>query len=117
MQGHLKEEKYFLTNKVIVGEIKYPDMDDMTKEQEKYIKKYLNKLEKSTYNRDFKYLDLPSFYRYFIIQEFCGDIDSMLSSFHCHTRKVAQKLFFNLVWDYNSKRLIPTNENTKFSLY
>ena len=79
----LEEEKFFLTNRGIIGEIKYPDSEDITKEQENYIKKYLNKLEKSTYNGNLKYLDLPSFYRYFIIQEFCGDIDSTLSSFNC----------------------------------
>jgi len=48
----------------------------------------LNKLEKSTYNGNLKYLDLPSFYRYFIIQEFCGDIDSTFSSFNCHKKKM-----------------------------
>ena len=118
----IQEKKYFLTNKGIVGEIKYPDEDDITKDQENYIKKYLNKLEKSSYNGDLRYLDLPSFYKYFIIQEFCGDIDSMYSSFHCHKKKGDQKLYFGPVWDYdlsfdNDEKLIPTNEKTKFSLY
>ena len=63
------------------------NIHDITKEQDNYIKQYLNQFEKSTYNGDFKYIDLPSFYRYFIVQEFCGDIDSMLSSFHCHKKK------------------------------
>ena len=117
-----KEEKYFLTDKGLVGEIKYPDSDDITKEQENYIKQYLNKLEKSTYNGNLKYLDLSSFYKYFIVQEFCGDIDSMLSSFHCHKKKGDDKLYFGLVWDYdlsfdNDDRLIPTNEKDKFTLY
>jgi len=118
----IEEEKYFLTNKGIVGEIKYPDEDDITKAQENYIKKYLNKLEKYTYNGDLRYIDLPSFYKYFIIQEFCGDIDVMFSSFHCHKKKGDQKLYFGPVWDYdlsfdNDERLIPTNEKPKFSLY
>ena len=121
-QRAIKEKKYFLTDKGIVGEIKYPDEDDITKEQDNYIKQYLNQFEKSTYNGDFKYIDLPSFYRYFIVQEFCGDIDSMLSSFHCHKKKGDQKLYFGPVWDYdlsfdNDGRLIPTNEKTKFTLY
>ena len=117
-----EEEKFFLTDKGLVGEIKYPDEDDITKEQENYIKQYLNKLEKYTYLGDLKYLDLPSFYRYFIVQEFCGDIDSMLSSFHCHKKKADDKLYFGPVWDYdlsfdNDDRLIPTNEKDKFALY
>ena len=117
-----EEEKFFLTDKGLVGEIKYPDEDDITKEQENYIKQYLNKLEKYTYLGDLKYLDLPSFYRYFIVQEFCGDIDSMLSSFHCYKKKPDDKLYFGPVWDYdlsfdNDDRLIPTNEKDKFALY
>ena len=111
-----------MTNRGIIGEIKYPDSEDITKEQENYIKKYLNKLEKSTYNWNLKYLDLPSFYRYFIIQEFCGDIDSTLSSFNCHKKKGDDKLYFGPVWDYdlsfdNSDALFPTNKLPKFILY
>jgi len=60
-----KEEKYFLTKKGIIGEIKYPDTDDITKEQEDYINQYLNELEKRVYNDNFSYLDLVSFYKYF----------------------------------------------------
>ncbi len=121
-QRAFEEEKYFLTNMGIIGEIKYPDSEDITNEQENYIKKYLNKLEKSTYNGNLKYLDLPSFYRYFIMQEFCGDIDSTLSSFHCHKKRGDEKLYFGPVWDYdlsfdNSEVLIPTNEKPKFILY
>ena len=111
-----------MTNRGIIGEIKYPDSEDITKEQENYIKKYLNKLEKSTYNGNLKYLDLPSFYKYFIIQEFCGDIDSTLSSFNCHKKKGDDKLYFGPVWDYdlsfdNSDALFPTNKLPKFILY
>ena len=118
----INEEKFFLTNKGIIGEIKYPDSEDITKEQENYIKKYLNKLEKSTYNGNLKYLDLPSFYRYFIIEEFAGDIDSTLSSFNCHKKKGDDKLYFGPVWDFdlsfdNAEAMIPTNEKNKFTLY
>ena len=121
-QRALEEEKFFLTNRGIIGEIKYPDSEDITKEQENYIKKYLNKLEKSTYNGNLKYLDLPSFYRYFIIEEFAGDIDSTLSSFNCHKKKGDDKLYFGPVWDFdlsfdNAETMIPTNEKNKFTLY
>ena len=117
-----KEEKYFLTNKGIVGEIKYPDSDDITKEQEKYINQYLNKVEEKVYNNNFSYLDLDSFYKYFIMQEFCGDIDFVVSSFHCTKRRNDDKLYFGPVWDYdlsfdNDDRLIPTNQKPKFVLY
>ena len=121
-QRATKEEKYFLTEKGLIGEIKYPDSDDITKEQENYIKKFLNKLEKNVYLGKLKYIDLYSFYRYFIIQEFCGDIDTVLSSFNVHKKKGDNKLYFGPVWDYdlsfdNDPRLIPTNNKRKFAFY
>ena len=121
-QRATKEEKYFLTEKGLIGEIKYPDSDDITKDQENYIKKFLNKLEKNVYLGKLKYIDLYSFYRYFIIQEFCGDIDTVLSSFNVHKKKGDNKLYFGPVWDYdlsfdNDPRLIPTNNKRKFAFY
>jgi len=82
----------------------------------------MNILEINVYNGNLSYIDLDSFYKYFIIQEFCGDIDTVLSSFHCTKRKGIDKLYFGPVWDFdrsfdNDKRLIPTNEKPKFTLY
>ena len=69
-----EEEIYFLSEKGMVGEIKDPDSDDITKEEENYIKLYLNKFEKQVYLGNLQYLDLYTFYRYFIMQEFCWDM-------------------------------------------
>ena len=118
----MKEDKYFLSDRGLIGEIKYPDSDDITKKQENYIKLYLNKMETNVYKGNLDYLDLNSFYRYFIMQEFCADIDSVWSSFHVTKRKGEDKLYFGPVWDYdlsfdNDGRLAPTNNKTKFSFY
>jgi len=56
------------------------------------------------------------------MQEFCADIDSVLSSFHLTKRKGDDKLYFGPVWDYdrafdNDERLVPTNQESKFVLY
>ena len=116
----IEEEKYFLSEKGLVAEIKDPDSDDITEDQESYIKSYLNEMEKSVYNGYLNYIDLYTFYRYFIIQEFCADVDTVLSSFHVTKRKGDNKLYFGPVWDYdrsfdNDDRLIPTNEKTQFA--
>ena len=58
----MKEDKYFLTDRGLIGEIKYPDSDDITKKQENYIKLYLNKMERNVYKGNLDYLDLNSFY-------------------------------------------------------
>lgn len=97
----MKEDKYFLTDRGLIGEIKYPDSDDITKKQENYIKLYLNKMETNVYKGNLDYLDLNSFYRYFIMQEFCADIDSVWSSFHVTKRKGDDKLYFGPVLDYD----------------
>ena len=117
-----EEEKYFLTEKGLLGEIKDPDSDDITKEEENYIKLYLNKVEKQVYLGNLQYLDLPTFYRYFIMKEFCGDIDTTLSSFHLTKRRGDDKLYFGPVWDYDlsfdsDDRLIPTNQKPLFTFY
>ena len=109
----------FLTDRGLIGEIKYPDEDDITKEQINYIRQYMNIFEKSTYIGNFKYLDLDSFYKYFIMQEFCGDIDTVISSFHVYKERNDDKLYFGPVWDYdlafdNDERLIPTKEKDMF---
>ena len=109
-------------NKGIVIEIKYPDSDYITQAQEQYIKQFMDILEKNVYNGNLSYIDLDSFYKYYLMQEFCVDIDSALSSFHLTQRKGDDKLYFGPVWDYdrafdNDERLIPTNQKSKFVLY
>ena len=116
----IEEEKYFLTEKGLVGEIKDPDSDDITEAQDEYIRSYLNEMEKSVYNGNLDYIDLYTFSRYFIIQEFCADVDTVLSSFHFTKRKGDNKIYFGPVWDYdrsfdNDDRLIPTNEKPEFA--
>ena len=118
------EEKYFRTDKGILIEIKYPDSNDITQAQEQYIKHFMNILEKNAYNGNLTYIDLDSFYKYFLMQEFCGDVDIVWSSFYLTKRKGDDKLYFGPVWDYdhdrafdNDNRLIPTNQKSIFVLY
>ena len=113
------QKLFFLTDKGLIGEIKYPDEDDITKEQINYIRQYMNNFEKYAYKGDFKYFDLDSFYNYFIMQEFCGDVDSVISSFHIYKERNDDKLHFGPVWDYdlafdNDGRLFPTKDKDIF---
>ena len=106
----------------MIGEIKEPDSDDITKEEENYIKLYLNKMEKQVYFENLQYLDLHTFYRYFIMQEFCADIDIVYSSLHLTKRRGDDKLYFGPVWDYDrafdsDSILFPTNQKPLFTFY
>jgi len=116
------EEKYFRTNKGILIEIKYPDSDDIIETQEEYIKQFMNILEKNVYNGNLDYIDLDSFYKYFFLQKFCGDLDIVWRNFYLTKRKGDDKLYFGSVLDYdlaldNDFRLIPINQKSKFVLY
>ena len=53
------------------------------------------------------------------MQEFSGDIDIVVSSFHIYKERNDDKLSFGPVWDYdlafdNDERLIPTKEKDMF---
>ena len=109
----------FKTQKGITGQIIYPEDDKITAEQENYIKYKLNKFEDEVYNGILDSIDLDSFSKYFIIEEFCGDPDHVWSSYYFRKERNDDKFYFGPAWDYdlafdNDERLIPTNEKTDF---
>ena len=69
------EKNYFQTNKGIVGNIEYPEDDEITSEQKTYIISKLNQFEDEIYNNKLDSIDLNSYSRYFLMEEFCGDPD------------------------------------------
>ena len=109
----------FKTQKGITGQIIYPEDDKITAEQENYIKYKLNKFEDEVYNGILDSIDLDSFSKYFIIEEFCGDPDHVWSSYYFRKERNDDKFYFGPAWDYdlafdNDERLFPTNEKTDF---
>lgn len=105
--------------------IKSPDEDDITSEQRNYIVNYFNQMEKTVYdnymdeNADFrKYLDTPSFFKNFIIGEFCGNTDTYWSTYMYKDRNV-EKFTTSPIWDYdlafeNDRRTYPINSLNDF---
>ena len=59
----------------MTGIILCPENDEITEEQKIYINYRLNKLEDEVYNGILDSIDLDSYSKYFIIEEFCGDPD------------------------------------------
>ena len=109
----------FELSKGLIGLILYPEDDEITEEQKSYITYRLNKFEDEIYNGILDSIDLDSYSRYFIMEEFSGDIDHLWSSFYFTKERHDDKFYFGPAWDFdlafdNEKRLIPTNNKTEF---
>lgn len=116
-------DSYGFTNLVtktgIKWRIKEPDEDDITKEQSEYIIKKMENFEKEVYSGNFTNMDLESYSKFFLMDEFCGDPDEIWSNFYITKKRNDDKFYFGPVWDFdlafdNDKRLYPVNEKTNF---
>ena len=115
------ENSIFKTDKGINGKIEYPKEDKITSEQKTYIVQKLNKFEDEVYNGILDSIDLESYSKYFLVEEFCADPDHVFSSFYFHKERNDDKFYFGPVWDFdlafdNDRRLKPTSEKPEFSL-
>ena len=113
------EKNTFKTTRGIPGQIIYPEDDEITPEQTTYIKKKLNKLEDQIYNGILDSIDLESYSKYFLVEEFCGDPDHVWSSFYFTKERNDDKFHFGPVWDFdlgfdNDERLYPTSLKSDF---
>ena len=110
----------FRTEGGIRGQIILPKSDELTQEQEYYIKDKLNQFEREIYNGTLDSIDLESYSKLFIVEEFCADVDHTFSSLYFTKERNDDKFRFGPVWDFdlaldNDRRLIPTNEKPEFS--
>ncbi len=101
-----QETSMFTSNRGTPVTIKYPDEDDITKEQSSYIQNYFNDFEEALFSKNFtdeqlgyrQYLDLESFLRYFIICELDGNLDSFWSTYIYKERNDAL-MHVGPIWD------------------
>ena len=118
IDGRANEEPYHFTSKKGVKvTIHYPDTN---KKQIKYIKNWFDDIEQNIYNnQNIDKIDLETFSQYFILEEFCADIDSVYSSFYFTKQRNDVKMYFGPAWDFdlsldNDVRLYPTNNKEKW---
>ena len=114
-----KEPSYFKTKEGILFAIKHPNSDDITQQQKDYIEKYFNKVESEIYQNNLENIDFESFARYFLIEDFAGNIDGIWSSFYLTKERGDDKIYFGPVWDLdlafdNDMIIYPTNEKKNF---
>ena len=122
IDNHAYEEPaYFVSSHNIPVTIKSPDGDDITTEQKNYIKDYFNLFEKALWSTSYsdadkgyrQYLDVESFLRHFLVNEFSGNTDTYHSAYLYKERNEAQ-FFFSPVWDFdlafnNDSRIYPVS--------
>ena len=111
-----------VTKKGIKWRIKEPEEDDITEEQNNYIIEKMNQFESDAYNGNFTNLDLETFSKFLLVDEFSGDPDEIWSNFYITKKRNDDKFYFGPVWDFdlcfdNDNRLFPINDKSKFIFY
>ncbi len=89
----------------------YPAIDTITSPQQNYIATYVDSLETALYGADFadpangyrKYLDVPSFINYFLVNELSRNNDGFKKSVYFHKDKYSNggKLMAGPIWDFD----------------
>jgi hypothetical protein len=110
----------FKTQKGIQWKINYPKEDDIAPEQITYITDKFNKFESEVYSGVLDSLDLDTYSKFFLVEEFCGDPDAVWSSCYFVKKRNDDKFYFGPVWDFdlgfdNDQRLTPTNDKPRFA--
>lgn len=105
-----KEDKYFSSNwykddNVYRWTWKYPDADEVTNEQESYIKQYIESMEESLDNGDYDYyIDITSFTKWILAHDILGTRDSWGSNMYIkkYDNTDNSKLQLPCIWDFDS---------------
>ncbi len=121
-----QEKSWFEAVHGIPVTIKSPDEDEIVTAQSRYIKNYFNMMVNAVYSsvmtasekKYYKYLDLESFWRYFIVEEFAGNTDAYWSTYMTKERGT-DKFITGPVWDFdlsfnNDNRTYDINDKNDF---
>ena len=110
----------FKTSQGISYTYKYPEYEDLTEEQKEYITKKFDEVEAEILEGKADSIDLESFARYFLLEDFSANQDEIFNSFFIFKERGDDKLHFGPVWDFdlafdNAQILYPTNEKKNFA--
>jgi hypothetical protein len=84
----------FKSSKGITFSYEYPDIDDITEQQKSYIKNKFDEVEAQIYAGNADNVDLESFARYFLVEDFSGNQDFIFNSFYLFKERADNKLLF-----------------------
>ena len=83
--------KHYKTKKEMIYKISNPKDDEIVAKQKNYILEHLNKVESEVFNGNIENLSLEEFSKFFLVNEYCGDIDFLWSSCYFHKKKMIVK--------------------------
>ena len=109
--------KSYKSTKGIEWKVNEPKEDEITPEQVSYITGKFNQFKTEVYVEVLDSMDLETF---FIVEEFCGDQDTVWSSFYVTKKRGDDKFYFGPVCDFdlgfdNDQRLTPINDKPQFA--
>jgi spore coat protein CotH len=118
--GRNRDILSFKTNKGITLSYEYPKLEDITEEQKIYIKNKIDEIEAKVYENITENIDLESFARYFLVEDFSANQDEIFNSFFLYKERRDDKIYFGPVWDFdlafdNAMILYPSNEKKNFA--
>ena len=110
------EQSYFISKKNLPVTIKSPKDDAIVPAQKKYISDHFNKMEQAMHSTDYqdpiigyqKYLNAENFAKYFVFEEFVGNMDALWSVYMIKQRNDDQ-LYTGPGWDFDWTFQNPTN--------
>lgn len=113
---------YFSSNKGVYIRIHYPDEDEISTSQQRYITGIVNSFERSLFSTTFDdeelgyraLVDSTSLVAWFLATEICANIDGYFSVYF-YKQQDDPKLYFGPLWDYdiaydNDTRITPNAE-------
>lgn len=115
VDDYKQQDNYFSTplRKWPFG-VAYPEEEDITIPQLKYIKSFIINLEQKLTERDFEYIrenvDYPSFVDYYLIQTFSGNQDFKTPRSLYFYKKRNGKLYAGPLWDFDYKTYIDSEK-------
>lgn len=100
--------------------VQYPDDDERTDEQYAYVKDKIAAMTQAGFSHKAlqEHIDVPSFLRYFLIEEFCGNPDAYWSAL-MYKVPGDTKWYYGPVWDFdiafdNAIRVHPASDKSSF---
>ena len=118
--------KFTSQQRAVPVTVKYPKDDNIVDAQFNYIESHFNAMESALFASNYtdpvnglrKYMDVPSFIRYFIIGELTGNPDAYWSVYMVKKRN-DDKFYFGPVWDFdiafdNDNRVHPIEGKTEW---
>lgn len=116
-EEHYFTTTYFASRKSYRWTWKYPDQDNVTQEQEEYIREYIEKAEKSIDEGSYEqYIDVVSFAKWLLAHDILGTWDSGGSNLYVMKYDNTENSLLQMcnLWDFDTAFKMKQNEFSRY---